>query len=347
MLKAPTHAVVLMNLGSPASPKVPDVRRYLTEFLLDKRVIDYPYIFRQLLVRGLIIPARVENSAHAYQTIWTERGSPLIVLTEDLCTALSAEMNIPVVMAMRYGALTPRAAFDAIQEKYPSVTSVTLVPLYPHYAMSSYETAVVHARKHYRQGKYNFALTIIEPFYDHPAYINALVDSMQPYLEQSYDHILFSYHGVPERHVRKGDVTGSHCLSGNCCKTTSLAHTQCYRHHCFKTTELVATHIDLSAHRFTNAFQSRLGRDPWLEPYTADMFEALPKQGVKNLLVICPAFISDCLETLEEIAVEGKKTFLEAGGENFIMIPCLNTHPSWVKALATLVNETSLASRAA
>jgi ferrochelatase len=331
------RGIVLMNLGSPNSTSVKDVRVYLDEFLMDKRVIDMPYLLRALLVKGIIVPFRAPKSAVAYQSIWTEDGSPLIVVTKQLRDALQQQVQEPVEIAMRYGDPSPAAAFDSLAAQVPGLEEVVLVPMYPHYAMSSYETAVVYAEEIHRKKKYPFKLTVVKPYYDEGVYLDALSESIQPYLQQKYDHILFSYHGVPERHIYKGDITGKHCLKvADCCNMDSPVHTQCYRHQCLVTTKLVAERLQIPAGKYSHSFQSRLGRDEWLKPYTATRLEAMPKEGIKHLLVACPAFVSDCLETLEEIAEEGKETFLHAGGESFTMIPCLNTHPLWVEAIKSM-----------
>lgn len=323
-----------MNLGSPDSTEVKDLRRYLSEFLMDERVIDYPYLFRLMLVRGIIVPFRSPKSAEAYKKIWTKEGSPLIVLTKELQKALQEKISEPVEVAMRYGTPSMTDAYDSLIKKNPEIEEVTLIPLYPHYAMSSYETAVEHAKEIHRKKKYSFKISFIKPFYDEPDYINALSESIKPFLKQDYDHILFSYHGVPERHIFKGDITGKHCLkTENCCAIDSPAHQQCYRHQCLKTTNLVAQKFNLPSEKFSYSFQSRLGRDEWLKPYTAKRLEEMPAEGIEKLLVICPAFVSDCLETLEEIAETGKESFLYAGGKAFTMIPCLNVHPLWVQAI--------------
>jgi ferrochelatase len=326
--------IVLMNLGSPDSTAVPDVKRYLIEFLMDKRVIDYPWLFRKILIEGIIVPRRAPKSAEAYASIWWEEGSPLIVLTKQLQKAVQNDMEIPVQIAMRYGNPSPEVAYNNLLKENPNLKEVIVLPLYPHYAMSSYETAAVYAEEVYKKKKYKFKLSIIPPFYDEPDYINAMAESMRPYLQQDYDYVLFSYHGVPERHIYKGDITGSHCLKVNdCCHVASPAHKYCYRHQVTVTAELVAQQLGLPREKWGISFQSRLGREEWIKPYTANVLETLPSEGKKRLLVVCPAFVSDCLETLEEIAVEGKHTFLNSGGESFTMIPCLNIHPLWVKAV--------------
>lgn len=328
------RAILLMNLGSPDSTATKDVHKYLMEFLMDKRVIDYPWLFRRLLVGGLIVPFRAAKSAEAYETIWTKEGSPLIVLTRGLQQALEAQVDIPVEIAMRYGNPTMEAAFQNLDRRAPDLDEVIAVPLYPHYAMASYETAVEHAQEAYRKMGYRFRLSFIRPFYNEPHYLRALAEQIRPYLQNSYDHILFSYHGVPARHIKKSDPTGSHCLqSADCCSLASPAHKTCYRHQCFTTTEEIVRLLDIPEGKYSNSFQSRLGKG-WLEPFTDIRLEQMPKEGIKRLLILCPAFVSDCLETLEEIAMRGRESFLGAGGMEYTMIPCLNTHPLWVRTLA-------------
>lgn len=329
-----------MNLGSPDSTEVKDVKRYLDEFLMDERVIDKPFLQRFLLVKGIITRFRAPKSAEAYKSIWTKEGSPLMVLTYQLQAALQAQIAEPVEVAMRYGTPSPKQAFDKLRSQYPGLEEVILVPLYPHYAMSSYETAVVYAEELHKKGGYPFRLTTIKPFYNVDAYINALAESIKPYLQQDYDQILFSYHSIPERHVMKGDPTGAHCLKAEgCCTVNSAAHKYCYRHQCYETTRLAAEKLGIPKDKYAVSFQSRLGRAEWLKPYTALRLAALPEEGVKKLLVVFPAFISDCLETLEEIAIEGRHIFLNGGGQEFTSIPCLNVHPEWVKVLANWVQE--------
>jgi len=340
------RGVILMNLGSPDSTNVKDVKRYLHQFLMDERVIDYSYLWRLLLVKGIIVPFRAPKSAEAYKSIWTDEGSPLIVLTNQLQKTLQEQTAYPIEIAMRYGNPTPEVAYEALLKKMPGLMEVILMPLYPHYAMSSYETAVEFMEEVYTKNKYKFKLTTIKPYYDNDDFIFALAESINPYLSNDYDKILFSYHGVPERHILKGDITGNHCLqTSNCCEVDSPAHQYCYRHQCRKTTALVTKTLQIPKEKFELSFQSRLGRDKWLTPYTTQRLVELPKEGVKKLLVACPAFVSDCLETLEEIAEQGKETFLHAGGESFTMIPCLNIQPLWVKTIATWIKEYSEGNR--
>ena len=240
---------------------------------------------------------------------------------------------------MRYGNPAPDAAFDKLLEKMPDMEEVVAIPLYPHYAMSSFETAVEYVREVHKKKKYGFRLNFVTPYFKDPDYINALAENMKPYLQQEYDHILFSYHGVPARHIMKSDITGIHCLqSPDCCSLASPAHAFCYRHQCITTTKLVTEKLSVPKEKYSISFQSRLGKG-WLEPFTDIRLEEMPKEGIKKLLIVCPAFVSDCLETLEEIEIRGKESFVAAGGESYAMIPCLNTHPLWVKALSKWVTD--------
>ncbi|PWT74063.1 MAG: ferrochelatase [Bacteroidetes bacterium] len=339
-MQAAKRGIILMNLGSPDSTEVKDVHRYLMQFLMDKRVIDYPYLFRKVLVGGIIVPFRAGKSAEAYRTIWTKDGSPLVAITRDLQALLQPLVSEPVEIAMRYGNPSMQTAYKKLLERMPDMEEVLAIPMYPHYAMSSYETAVEWAREIHRRKKYKFRLAFIKPFYNNPAYIEALSERIRPYVEKDYDHILFSYHGIPERHLRKTDLTGKHCLaSATCCENSSIAHQKCYRHQCFETTRLVAKKLGLDPHKMSISFQSRLGREQWLTPYTDFRLKEMPSEGIKNLLVLCPAFVSDCLETLEEIQIRGKESFFESGGEEFAMIPCLNVQPKWVQTLAGWIQD--------
>lgn len=332
-----TRALILVNLGSPESTSVKDVRKYLNEFLMDERVIDIPYLLRLFLVKGIIAPFRAPKSVIAYKSVWMKEGSPLIVISKQLQQEVQKISDIPVEIAMRYGNPTPVDVYNKLAGANPDLEEVIVMPLYPHYAMSSYETAAEYMITEHKKRGYGFKLKMIQPFYKNENYLNALSECIRPYMNQPYDKILFSYHGVPERHIKKGDITGCHCLQKeNCCTAHSPAHDYCYRHQCYETTKLVAEKLQIPTEKMEQTFQSRLGRDPWLTPYTAARLEQLPGEGVKNLLIVCPAFVSDCLETLEEIAEEGKESFLHAGGKSFTVIPCLNTQDDWIKTVALL-----------
>ncbi len=333
------RGVILMNLGSPDSTEVPDVRKYLDEFLTDRRVID-SWLVRNLLVRTVIVPKRAPESAKAYRTIWSKNGSPLVHTTMELAKKLQEQLPEPVSVAMRYGNPDMESAFEALLKKIPEIQEVIAVPLYPHYAMSSYETAVEHAKEIHSKKKYRFRLEFVPPFYQNPAYIHAMAENMRPYIQKEYDHLLFSFHGIPERHLKISDPTHKHCLhTSDCCSVASVAHATCYRHQCLQTMKLIAEELGLEQKKFSFSFQSRLLKDPWLKPYTDFRLQEMPCEGIKKLLVVCPAFVSDCLETLEEIEIRGRESFLASGGTEYEMIPCLNTHPLWVKTLVDLVKD--------
>lgn len=331
-----TKGVLLVNLGSPDSPSVPDVRRYLREFLMDGRVLDVNWLVRFCIVNFAILPSRPKQSAHAYHCIWMPEGSPLIVISRHLRDQLQQRVTVPVELAMRYQNPSIPAAVRALAQK--GVQQTLLVPLFPHYAMSSFETAVERVKEVAARLAPQMTITVQPPFYDHPDYIAALAASAQDFLARDFDHLLFSFHGLPERHLRKSDPTGSHCLATeNCCQISSPAHTTCYRAQCYKTVAAFVRQAKLPTDKYSIAFQSRLGRDPWLKPYTDHELPKLVERGVKRLLVICPAFVSDCLETLEEIGIRGRESFLKAGGKDLTLIPCLNEHPLWVQALTGIV----------
>ena len=322
--------VLLVNLGSPDSPAVGDVRRFLREFLMDGRVLDAPYLVRWFVVHGCILPFRPKKSAEAYRKIWQPAGSPLVLTSRKVQARLQERVSLPVELAMRYQKPSIREAVQKLQELH--VEDLLLIPLFPHYAMSSFETAVERVQEVVATLAPRMSVKVLPPYYDAPDYIAALVASAEEQLQQQYDHLLFSFHGVPERHLRKSDPTGCHCLKvENCCAAPSPAHATCYRAQCFKTVEAFVTRAGVT--RYSIAFQSRLGRDPWLKPFTDQELVRLAEIGVKKLLVICPAFVSDCLETLEEIGLRGREQFIEAGGQDLQLIPCLNDHPSWVAAL--------------
>ncbi len=329
--------LLFANLGSPDSTQVKDVRRYLSQFLMDPRVIDIPYLLRLLLVRGIISPLRAFSSAQKYKTIWTEEGSPLIIYTKALAALVEQEANMPCYVCMRYGNPSAADTMELIEKEHPDLEEMILIPLYPHYAMSSFETAVEHVRDIYKQKDRKFSLQVVPPFFKNEEYIDVLTESIRPYVQDPFDLLIFSYHGIPERHVRKTDMTGKHCLKcDNCCEVESQAHTTCYRHQVKTTTELVRDKLGVPAEKVMFSFQSRLGKDEWLKPYTAKTLEELPKQGIKRLVICSPAFVSDCLETLEEIHEEGMEIFMENGGESFVAIPCLNTRPDWVSSMVKI-----------
>ncbi len=329
----PKRAVLLVNLGSPDSTSVPDVRRYLREFLGDERVLDKPAEpFRTLLLEGIILRTRPKKSAHAYSEIWQPEGSPLIITSKSVQKKLAAKLGAetPVYLAMRYG--NPSVASVVAQIAADGVEEILLFPQYPHYAMSSWETVVVKVFEEAAKLAPKLKITTVQPFYTDKDYIEALYEVSKPYFDQPHDHVLFSYHGIPERHLRKADSSKAHCLTVNdCCATCSTAHATCYRAQVLATTRALVKRAGISAEKYSVSFQSRLAGEPWLTPYTDFELVRLPKEeGKKNLLILCPAFVSDCLETIEEISGEGKEIFMNSGGVKFQQIPCLNDQEPYI-----------------
>ena len=332
--------ILLNNLGSPDSTDTKDVKKYLGEFLMDERVIDIPYWKRWLLIKGIILRTRPKKSAEAYKKIWWKEGSPLVVISERFAKKVTDNTDLPVALAMRYGSMSIEKGFEELAKK--GVDDILIVPLYPHYAMSSFETVEVKAEEVRKKNYPNIKTEVLPAFYNHPDYIKAMSDNLKNNLEGfDHDHILFSYHGIPERHILKSDTTNNHCkIDGSCCETASKAHATCYRHQCFETTKEMAKALNLKEGTYSNSFQSRLLKDPWLKPYTDFEFDRLPKEeGKKKLAVITPAFVADCLETLEEIAMEGKEDFIKAGGTDYKHIPCMNDNDDWVDVMKDWIDD--------
>lgn len=332
--------VLIVNLGSPEAPTAEAVKPYLDEFLMDKRVIDLPYWLRYALVKGIILNTRPKKSAAAYKKIWWDEGSPLIVISQRAVSKLQPQVDVPVELAMRYGQPSIKNGLAALYKK--GVTEVLLLPMYPQYAMATTETIEVLAKELVEKHFVGMTLQNFQPFYNQAGYIDALAHVMQNSLNNfDYDHLLFSYHGVPERHIKKTDPTKSHQKivdNEYCCQPGTAAAHKCYRTHCFETTRLVAEKLQLDPKKYSIAFQSRLGLDKWLEPFTSDRVDELAKNGVKKIAVVTPAFVADCIETLEEIEMEAGKSFKENGGEVFKMIPCLNDDDRWVNTLGGWIN---------
>ncbi len=331
--------VLLVNLGSPDSTEIKDIKKYLDEFLMDERVIDMAYWKRFLLVKGIILNTRPKKTAAAYRKVWWKEGSPLIVLSERFFNKLQEKVELPMALAMRYGSMSIENGLKELAAQ--GVDEVLLIPLYPHYAMSSFETVVVKTLEVQNQLFPKMSIETFPVFYNKSDYISAMANNIKKELgDTKYDYMLFSYHGIPERHIYKSDTTKSHCkLDGSCCDAASKAHETCYRHQCFETTKEIAKSLNLKEGTWGNSFQSRLLRDPWLKPYTDFEFEKLAQKGVKSLIVITPSFVTDCLETLEEIAMEGEHQFFEAGGKEYKHIPCLNDNQEWVNTVRNWISE--------
>lgn len=339
--------VLLINLGTPENPTVPAVRTYLDQFLNDPRVLDIPPIVRWFLLTFVILRSRPAESAHAYQQVWGERGSPLLYHSEDLMKLLSEHLaDRPMALGMRYGHPSIEKAYRELQDA--RVDRIVVVPLYPQQASSSTGTALEEV---YRLASAEWkvpALQVMPPFFADEAFIEAWATVFAEATEGfDYDHVLFSYHGLPERHVLKGDPTHTgdftagrgHCLaSDGCCDTFGDANRHCYRAQCYASTRAMTAAFGLEKGAYSVSFQSRLGKDPWVQPFTDHVIPELAASGVKRLAVLCPAFVADCLETIEEIGMTARDQFLEAGGEDFKLVPCLNAHPAWAEALAKMIS---------
>ncbi len=330
--------VILVNLGSPRSPALPDMRRFLGEFLMDGRVLDVPWPLRYCIVHCVILPLRARHAAAAYGKIWTPEGSPLVAISTRLRETLQDRLRLPVELAMRYGEPSILGAIKKLAAC--AVNRLLLVPMFPHYAMSTYETAVVRVRTIAQQVAPYMQLIVHPPFYIAPQYINALVTVARQHLPDELDHLLFSFHSLPERHLRKTDPTHRHCLvRPDCCTVESQAHATCYKHQCIKTMFAFVQTARLTPEKCSIAFQSRFGPGRWLAPDTTATLRNLARTGAKKVAVICPSFLTDCLETLEEIGIRARAEFIAAGGREFILVPCLNDHPVWVEAMTNMIKQ--------
>jgi ferrochelatase len=331
--------VLLVNLGSPESPTPKDVKPYLDEFLMDRFVIDVPFLLRALLVRGVILQTRPKKSAAAYARIWWDEGSPLIVLSQRMHKKVQDLVDIPVSLAMRYGTMSIMKGLQELHDK--GVTEVMLFPLYPQHAMASTTTILVLAEELRAKHFPEMTFKTVPAFYNKPDYIKVLAENIKSHLaDYDYDHLLFSYHGIPKRHIRKTDITKSHCkIDRTCCSTPSTAHEFCYSHQCYETTKLVTEYLGIPKEKYSQTFQSRLAGDKWLTPYTDVEINKMPNKGIKKLAVVTPAFVSDCLETLEEIAMEANEEFLHHGGKEFKAIPCLNDDDHWCALVANWIED--------
>ncbi len=331
------EAILLVNLGSPDSPEPSDVKKYLDEFLMDKHVIDLPYLLRYLIIKGIILNVRPKRSAEAYSLIWTDK-SPLIDISEKVREKLSHISEIPVELSMRYGSPSIESTIEKMVLEHSDLRDLIICPLYPHYAMASTKSVIEHANQIIRDRFPKLTLRYVDPFYNHPGYISVLSKTIEKHLGDS-DYLLFSYHGIPVRHVKKMDPNKDHCFKyKDCCHIPNpQCHSVCYPHQVKRTTECVANALSLERNKWSWAFQSRLGFDEWLGPSTEDEIERLAKNGVQKLAICCPSFIADCLETLEEIGIRGNEIFIENGGREFTLIPCLNDDDEWVSTLSEII----------
>lgn len=331
--------VLIVNLGTPNSPSTQDVRVYLREFLMDGRVVDIPFFARWMLVNLIIAPFRAPKSAKAYQKVWTSEGSPLMVYGKRLEQALQSALgkDYDVVLAMRYQQPSIKEGIQKLRSK--GYTQWIVLPLFPQYASATTGSVMEEVMREVSKLQIIPEIRLISNYFDHPLMINAFAAIAKKYLDkEQYDHILFSYHGLPERQIRKGD-SSQQCLKEgvDCCASIHAGNYYCYRAQCYATTRLIAEQLGLSKEQYTVMFQSRLGKNPWIRPYADDVIEEMAKQGKKKILCMVPSFVADCLETIEEVGEEYKEAFLHAGGTHWQFVESLNVHPIWVSCVKDLI----------
>lgn len=335
-----SRAILLINLGSPASPEVADVKHYLTEFLMDERVISISYFWRALLVKGIIAPKRAPYSARNYNYIWEEEHKtfPLIRHSATIAESLSKQMSCPVALAMRYGAPSMDDALCSLATL--GLKEVVAIPLYPHYTRSSYETAAVYALERNKRLGLGLNLQLLPPFYAHPLYRRLLASSIRPYLSAPFDKLIVSLHGIPLSHLsavcRQENGETDNCLNR---PHTHAEQGVCYRLHCESTVAQLCEDLALKPWQVELVYQSRLGRHEWMKPYFSERIKTLTQDNVRRVLVVCPGFICDCLETIHEIDVEYREEFLSSGGESFTYIPCLNSSAEFISCLSQMIRE--------
>lgn len=345
------NGLLLVNLGTPDAPRPREVRRYLREFLSDPRVIDLPAPLRALLLHLIILPVRPRRSAEAYAKVWTERGSPLLFHSQDLAAAVQARLGPTwrVELAMRYGSPSVSSALQALLDPHsrggprPAIERLVILPLYPQYSSAATGSSLEAIFRVLSSRWVMPSVQVIEPFFDDPGFIRAFVARGRPILESVRpDHVLFSFHGLPERHLTKAEDCGSYCLQkADCCAEVGPQNQSCYRAQCFATARRIAHELSLSPAGYTVCFQSRLGRTPWIRPFTDVVLPELRQKGARRIAVFCPAFVADCLETLEEIGMRARAQFVAEGGEELVLVPSLNATPEWVDAVVGLVRRQS------
>ena len=336
--------VLLINLGTPDAPTPDAVGRYLREFLMDGFVIDLPKPLRWFLVNVMIVPRRKIQSAKAYQKVQLPEGSPLLVYTRALAEKVAAQLapdeRYVVEYAMRYG--NPSIASAIARLSSPDISRIIVLPLYPQYAESSYETAVVETKRAAEEFGCADRLSFFPPFYDRPEFISAFARRIAETNEIHWaDHLVFSFHSLPERHLQRLDATGQHCLvKPDCCAQVSPVNSKCYRAQCFFTARNIAAQLGLQDEDYTVSFQSRLGRAKWIGPTTEVVLRELAQRGIRRVSVSCPSFVADCLETVEEMGLRGRQTFIDAGGEDLHLVASLNADPFWVSTIVDWIRQT-------
>ena len=339
----PMHSVfIVTNLGSPCAPTYDAVKAYLREFLMDSHVIDLPWLARFLLVNGLILPFRCTNSTEAYKSIWKEsiQLSPLVNHTKSLVENLNqlTSNTSTYYMGMRYGEPSFQNVIKQVITEHPATTTIYLLPLYPHFTQSTYLSSVKHMHQQLEKNMSKSTLQVLKPYYSESTFIQLLCDSIQQHKQHTpYDHLLFSYHSIPVRHIMRMDSTKSHCMKKeNCCHiNNSSSHKTCYKHQTIATTSSIVHQLNLKESEYSISYQSKVGKDRWLTPSTESTIKKLALQGITRLAVVCPGFSADNLETLEEIAIRGKEIFLHHGGKELTLIPCLNDNAHWAALCST------------
>lgn len=325
-----THGILLINLGTPDAPTPAAVRKYLREFLSDARVIELPWLLRRLFLHAVILPFRTRRTTRAYQSIWTNEGSPLLVHSLRLKEALQQALggDYCVALGMRYGNPSLNSALADLS----GCETLTVLPLYPQYSSAATGSSLEKVLHTLAQTTPHPHLRIIRDFYAYPGFIQAQSARIAPFLA-THEHIVFSYHGLPEKQLR---FSQCHTVCSGSCPAISVQHASCYRAQCYATTEALAKNLNLPAANYSVAFQSRLGKIPWIKPYTDTLLPELAAQGIRTLAIACPSFVADCLETLEEIGIRAQEQWQALGGKQLSLIPCVNDDAQWVSALATL-----------
>lgn len=336
------YGILLVNLGTPDTPEPKAVAKYLRQFLSDPLVIDINPVARYLLVNLIIAPFRSKKSAEAYKKIWTSEGSPFLKKSQNLLEKVRnrySEKDFAIELGMRYGNPSIESAIDRLLS-FP-IQRLIVLPLYPQYALSSTQSSIDEVNRILQVKNVKLPVDIIGAFYDEARFINAFAQLGRSHIEKFRpDHILFSFHGLPERHVHKTDPAGNHCLANsNCCDQITEKNSNCYRAQSFMTARLIAGLLKLDSDNYSITFQSRLGRTPWIKPYTDVVLDELASKGKKRILVFCPAFVADCLETLEEISMRAREQFVGKGGDDLLLVPSLNDSPLWVDSVCGMINE--------
>jgi len=335
--------LLLVNLGTPASPDPADVRPYLRQFLWDERVLDIPAWKRWLVLNLFVLPFRPRASGEAYAKIWTDRGSPLLSYGRDLTERVRRLVpdGVEVELAMRYGEPSTPAALDRLRAR--GIDRIVVFPLYPQYSSAANGSSLEEIFR-WAARLWNVpSLHVVPPFWSHPAFLDACAEVARPFLDRArHEKVFFSFHGLPERHVRKSDDTGRHCLEvPDCCASIVEANRNCYRAQCFDTARLLADRLGIPDEQRSVCFQSRLGRDPWIRPYTDEVLAEQARAGCRRAAILSPAFVTDCLETVEELGIRGVETWEQAGGEELTLVPCLNADDAWARGLVAIAREST------